>query len=57
MFFETLPKKFFAGKFFSYRQLSSVELPLASILSVPDENGSGRLHDNFLIRFHAGPTF
>ena len=37
MFFEALPKIFFASKFFSYRRLSSVEFPLSSFLSVPDE--------------------
>ena len=40
-----------------YRQLSSVKFPLASFLRVPEENGSGCLQENFLIRFHAGPTF
>ena len=47
MLFETLPKIFFKSKFFGYRQLSSVDFPLASFLSVPDENGSGCSHENF----------
>ena len=47
LFFEALSKIFFTSKFFSCRQLWSVELPFASFLSVPDENGSGSLHDNF----------
>ena len=34
-----------------------VEFPLASFLSVPDENGSGSLHENFFVRFRVGPTF
>ena len=55
MFFEALPKLFFASKCFSYRQLSSVEFPLASFLSLHDENGSGCSHENFLVRFHAEP--
>ena len=44
---------FFESKFSSYRQLSSVEFPLASFLSAPDENGSGSLHENYLVRFRA----
>ena len=56
MFFEALPKIFFGSTFFSYRQLSSVEFPFALFLSVPDEYGSGCLHENFLIRFLAEPT-
>ena len=47
MFFEALPKVLFASKFFNYRQQSSVEFILASLLSVPDGSGSGRLHKNF----------
>ena len=38
---------FFESKFSSYRQLSSVEFPLASFLSVPVENDSGSLQENF----------
>ena len=56
MFFEALPKVLFARKFFNYRQQSSVEFRLASLLSVPDWSGSGCLHDNFLVRFHGGPV-
>ena len=57
LFFEALHKVSFESKFSSYCQLPSVELPLASFLSVPDENGSGSLHGNFVVRFRAGPTF
>ena len=52
-----LHKISFESKFSRYRQLSPVEFPLASFLTVPDENGSGSLHENFLVRFRAGPTF
>ena len=55
--FRSLNKMFFESKFSSYSQLSSVEFPLASFVSVPDENSSGSLHENFLVRFRAGPTF
>ena len=55
--FRSLNEMFFESKFSSYRQLFSVEFPLASFLNVPDENGSGSLHENFLVRFRAGPTF
>ena len=55
--FRSLNKMFFESKFSSYRQLSSVEFTLASFLSVPDENGSSSLHENFLVRFCAEPTF
>ena len=47
----------FTSKFFSYHQRSSVEFRLALFLSVPDENGSGSLHENLLVRFRAEPTF
>ena len=53
MFFKALPKIFFLSKFFNYRQLSSVEFPKASFLNLPDETGSGCLHENFLVRFQA----
>jgi len=33
--------------------LSSVEFPLALLLRVLDGNGSGCVHENFLVRFHA----
>ena len=51
LFFEALHKVLFESKFSSYCQLSSVEFPLASFLSVPDENGSGSLHENFWFGF------
>ena len=57
LFFEGLHTIFFESRFTSYRQLSPVEFPLASFLSVPDGNGSGSLHENFLVRFRAGATF
>ena len=57
LFFEALHRMFFESKFSSYIQLSPFEFPLASFLSVPDENGSGSLRENFLVRFRAGPTF
>ena len=47
MFYEALPKVLFPSKFFSYRQVSSVEFLLASFLGIPDENGSGCLRENF----------
>ena len=37
LLFEALPKILFASKFFIYHQLSSVECPLDSFLSVPEE--------------------
>ena len=57
MFFEALPKMFYASKFLSYQQLSSVDFTLASFLSVPSENGSVCLHVNFLFRFRSGSTY
>ena len=47
--FRSLKKMFFESKFSSYRLLSSVNFPLASFLCVPDENGSGNLHENLLV--------
>ena len=41
LFFEAVHKVLYESKFSSSHQLSSVEFPLASFLSVPDENGSG----------------
>ena len=55
--FRSLNKMFFESRFPSSRQLSSVDFHLASFLSVPDENGSGSLHENLLVRLRAGPTF
>ena len=54
---KALPTIFFASKFFSYSQPSSVEFPLPSFQSVLDESGSGSLHENTLARFRVGPTF
>ena len=57
LFFEALHKFLLDSKVSSYLQLSSVEFPLASFLRVSDENGSGSLHENLLVRFREGPTF
>ena len=50
LLFEALHKIFFENKFSSYRQGSSVEFPLASFLSVPEDDGAGSLQENFLVR-------
>jgi len=41
------PKFSSRANLFTYRQLSSVEFAIASFLSVPCENRSGCLHENF----------
>ena len=50
---------FFESKFSSYRQLSSVKFPLASFLSITEENGSRRELCGFVPRgtyFLGGPV-
>ena len=48
---------FLESKFSSYRQLSSVEFPLASFLSVPDENGSVEFTRELFGSVECGPYF